>query len=87
MPVPTPRNKEEKDKFISRCVSFLHKEESNKPKDKRRPNEQLVAICFSQWKNKSSKSSEEVEIDEATSEFVNKFLTKHPEYASYFDED
>jgi len=44
MPLPSPRNQEEKNKFISRCLSDdnMHKEFKN--------NQQRVAVCFSLYK-------------------------------------
>lgn len=47
MPVPSPSPGEDRDTFISRCIRSLHES------DKNRPNEQLVAICFSQWREES----------------------------------
>lgn len=54
MPIPKPRKKEPKDKFMGRCVSFLRNEG--------KPNEQAVAICFSQWERKG-KADVEPELD------------------------
>lgn len=50
MPVPTPRKDEEKDKFISRCISALREEDSE------RPNDQISAVCHRQWREKDSES-------------------------------
>ena len=51
MPLPKPNKGEEKDTFISRCMSNdIMKEEY--PKEKQR-----VAICYSQWKKEYKASS------------------------------
>ncbi len=42
MPTP-PREGESKQVFISRCLSYMAKHESDKPLDQRQ------AICFSMW--------------------------------------
>lgn len=55
MPIPKPRKGENKDKFMGRCVSFL--------KNEGKPQEQCVAICFSQWEHKSKASGEKDETD------------------------
>lgn len=49
MPVPEPRKNEEKEEFMERCVSFLIDEGTD--------NEQAVAICATQWRNKMSDKS------------------------------
>jgi hypothetical protein len=41
MPIPTPKKKESKKKYISRCTKFLESE--GKPKD------QAAAICYTKW--------------------------------------
>jgi len=46
MPVPKPRPEEEKDDFISRCISALHKTDPDRPDD------QIIAMCFDSWRNK-----------------------------------
>ena len=51
MPVPKPDAGESKDHFIGRCVSFLADE------DPEMPNDQRVAICFSQWRKKDESES------------------------------
>ena len=51
MPVPKPRSGESKNKFISRCISFLHNEGTT--------GDQAVAICHSQWGRKEDEMSEE----------------------------
>jgi len=50
MPVPKPREGESKDDFISRCISFLHRENPD------RSNEQNVAIAHEAWRG-SKKAS------------------------------
>lgn len=52
MPLPTPRDNESRDEFISRCVSTLT--EMGEGRD----NEQRVAICFSLWRDKEMSSAE-----------------------------
>ncbi len=54
MPIPTPRPNEEEKKFVSRCISELHKI------DPSREQKQVIAICYSQWK-KSKHVEETVE--------------------------
>jgi len=49
-PVPKPKTGESQDKYIPRCVSFVANEEKQKPKDKRRPQNQVVAMCYSTWR-------------------------------------
>lgn len=44
MPVPRPTRKEEKDDFISRCIRQLSEIDIDRPHD------QIVAICYSQWR-------------------------------------
>ena len=46
MPIPTPKKDEEKEAFLSRCVSTLKKLDPDKSQD------QVIAICYSQWENK-----------------------------------
>jgi len=46
MPIPTPNKNEERDKFISRCISRLVKVDSD------RPQKQRIAICYSAWRKK-----------------------------------
>ncbi len=87
MPMPMPGKDEDQDKFMSRCMQMMTKENEHKPSNEKRPQKQMVAMCFSQWKNKDSKSSKEnIEIDFASDEFVQKFLEKYPQYKSYFEE-
>lgn len=58
MPIPKPKKDEDKDAFISRCISTVSKE------DPERSDKQIQAICFSTWKE----SREENEEDENTEE-------------------
>ena len=44
MPLPTPNKNESKDKFVSRCISFVKGESPDTP------NEQAVAMCMAQWR-------------------------------------
>ena len=46
MPIPKPKSGEEKNKYISRCVSFLMHE--------KREQKQALAICFSVWEKNES---------------------------------
>lgn len=46
MPVPEPQSGETQSDFISRCMSQLADE------DPQRPNQQRLAICFSQWRDR-----------------------------------
>lgn len=43
MPIPKPQSDEDKNKFISRCISELKKE------DPELTDEQISAICYNQW--------------------------------------
>lgn len=46
MPVPKPMKNETQDKFISRCISALHRTDPDREHD------QIVAICFDTWRNR-----------------------------------
>lgn len=46
MPVPSPRGGESQDKFISRCMRFMHSEGG-------RPRKQQQAICFDKWRKRA----------------------------------
>ena len=48
MPVPKPESGESKEDYIAKCEKFLHDE--NKTRDEKRPNDQISAICFEQWR-------------------------------------
>lgn len=45
MPIPTPKDSETKEEFVSRCIETLTKDES----DKFPSRAQRAAICYSQW--------------------------------------
>jgi len=49
MPIPSPRSGEPQKVFISRCISTLNKLDPN------RPSKQVVAICYSRWRQKELK--------------------------------
>lgn len=49
MPIPTPRPKEERKKFVSRCIGQLH------DVDPKRPQKQIIAICFDAWRKSKRK--------------------------------
>jgi len=49
MPIPTPKPKEERQKFISRCISAVHNA------DPKRPQKQIIAICFDAWRKSKRK--------------------------------
>ena len=46
MPIPKPGKKENREDFISRCISRLHDLDPN------RPDKQIVAICHEAWRDK-----------------------------------
>jgi len=50
MPLPKPKDGEEKESFIKRCMS------NSVMKEDYTDNKQRLAVCFSQWKNKDKKS-------------------------------
>lgn len=52
--MPTPRAGESKDKFVSRCISYMSNEKPNMSKDQR------VAVCFSLWKQHKKKEDSEL---------------------------
>ncbi|MFW5895485.1 MAG: hypothetical protein ACOCT9_01955 [archaeon] len=47
MPLPEPKNREEKQEFISRCMSndTMKREFNNK--------DQRLAVCYKQWEKKN----------------------------------
>lgn len=85
MPLPTPKKDESQDTFMGRCMAFMSEENSKKPEGKKRERKQMVAICFSQFKNKGSKSEEAEKIEIASEKFIEKFKEKYPQYAKYFE--
>ncbi len=84
MPVPTPRKGETQDKFMGRCMTFLH----NENMEAKRPQKQMAAICLSQWreKSKAEEASSDEPAVEINTEFIKTFLEKHPEYTEFFQE-
>ena len=50
MPLPSPRGKESKDNFISRCVQNENVQKESKS------NNQALAICYSQWRRAKNES-------------------------------
>lgn len=58
MPMPKPRKGEKQNQFISRCISQLKGEDTEKP------NDQIQAICFDTWRRSKKKklSSEKKEV-------------------------
>jgi HK97 family phage prohead protease len=48
MPLPSPTKNEKREDFISRCMNII--------KDENKPQDQKIAICYSQWKTKSKNS-------------------------------
>jgi hypothetical protein len=55
MPLPKPSDKEEKDEFVSRCMSEIKTEFPDQ--DKR------LAVCFSQWEDKDKKKEDSITMD------------------------
>lgn len=58
MPVPVPHEGEDKDKFIGRCMVFMTNENKQKPDGDKMPQKQMVAICFTSWKDYSKAKAE-----------------------------
>ena len=89
MPVPRPAQDEDKNKFMSRCVGFMHGENDKKDDKDKWTQEQMTAICFSQWerKNKQQKSELSNEERESEEEFTRRFLLKYPQYTTYFENE
>ena len=86
MPVPKPAKNEDKNKFMSRCIGFMHGENGKKPEGQRWTRDQMTAICYSQWR-KSDKASFDEDERESDEEFVKKFLDKYPQYKPYFEQE
>jgi len=59
MPLPTPKAGEEQKAYVSRCVAFQMGHEKTKPKDKRRPVNQVAAMCNERYRQRG-KSIEEM---------------------------
>lgn len=49
MPIPPPLEHQSRDEYIGKCMHAL--------KDEKRPQNQKLAICFSQWKKAKNKKS------------------------------
>ena len=62
MPIPKPKKNEEKNEFISRCISTLSDMKEFKDNDQR------IAVCFSQWERKDEKISIIDKIDDYLNE-------------------
>jgi len=48
MPIPKPETGESKEDYLAKCHKFLHDE--NKTRDEKRPDDQISAICYEQWR-------------------------------------
>jgi len=62
MPLPSPRKKEKKKDFVSRCISEVAKD----PKFK--DNQQRIAICYTQFDQ--AKASADVVVGSGDDEFL-----------------
>ena len=56
MPIPSRSRDESRDEYISKCMHAL--------KDENKPQDQKVAICFSQWKKAKSKKKSKGSVEE-----------------------
>ena len=57
MPLPTPKDTETKEAFVSRCIAVMTEEES-----KRFPTRaQRAAICYSQWNEYAKEHGKELD--------------------------
>jgi len=65
LPIPKPHPKEDQQTFVSRCISELHKIDPN------RPQKQVIAICYSTWRNSKRKRT-----TQETQEIVEWYETK-----------
>jgi len=73
MPIPFPKDKEDKNSYISRCVSFVKNEDPNME------NEQAVTICMDNWRTSKTKSNQKLNFSlniNESSTFNNEFLIK-----------
>lgn len=59
MPLPTPKDSESKEKFVSRCMSEI----SKLPKHKDQKENQRLAICYAQYSGKQKESFANTIID------------------------
>ena len=57
MPVPMPSDKEDENKFMGRCMRMMTDENKTKPDNQKRPQNQMVAICMSQWRRGHNSST------------------------------
>lgn len=56
MPIPKPKPKEDRQTFVSRCISVVH------DLDPKRPQKQIIAICFDAWrKSKRKRTTQETQ--------------------------
>ena len=62
MPLPTPKGKEQKGAFVSRCIKFL-----NDNKDLKTP-QQRIAVCYHQWEE--AKASADVIVGSGDQETI-----------------
>lgn len=52
MPVPKPKPDESQQEFISRCISEMHDIDPDRPQD------QIIAICYTQWREAKGESKD-----------------------------
>lgn len=57
--MPTPRDGESKDEFVSRCIGEVAGEKG--PDGKKRPQKQAIAMCYQMWRDKDKK---EVDVED-----------------------
>lgn len=50
MPLPSPKPDEDKNKFMSRCMSKLDSENKTRSDDKKWTHDQMIAICMDKQK-------------------------------------
>lgn len=51
MPIPVPQEGEDKNKFMGRCMVFMDNENKKKSDKNKMPQKQMVAICYTSWKD------------------------------------
>jgi hypothetical protein len=56
MPLPNPGKDQSKDEYISKCMHSM--------KNEKKPQDQKIAICFSQWKRAKSKKKSKGSVEE-----------------------
>lgn len=86
MPIPRPQQDEDQSKFMSRCISFMHGENEKKQEGDKWSKDQMAAICFSQWKKRGAEADITLYEKESDEEFIERFLKKYPQYATYFED-